>query len=257
MDAFESGQADAYRKKLDMLVKSSREAGGSADADLTLCELANAFRDAVAELTDNKRWLETLNYLHQKIEKAKDGELMMSEVKEALMIMFQVEFDDASLGKLFDMLDHARRGRIKFNQLLEFFSPTQGGADELKVPCENTVTTVCMSHDCSKLGLGGQGFARVVDVPADRVIFHRAYTQGVNAVAMDTGGRNFYVGANTGKGMEGVHEFDLMRTMTTTPLTASVAPIQRTFSYPPPVMCCAVSNDDEMVSGELGRGFAC
>ena len=101
----------------------------------------------------------------------------MSEVKDVLMIMFQVEFDDASLGKLFDMLDNARRGRIKFDQLMEFFSPTQGGADVLTLPCDNVVTTVCISDDCTKLGFGGIGYARVVDVGADRVIFHRSYPQ--------------------------------------------------------------------------------
>mmetsp|Transcript_22295 Transcript_22295/g.56929 ORF Transcript_22295/g.56929 Transcript_22295/m.56929 type:complete len:407 (+) Transcript_22295:2328-3548(+) len=125
--------------------------------------------------------------------------------------MFQVEFDDTSVIKLFETLDSGREGSVSMDQFMEYFSPTEGAGDIVNIPSETMVRAVCISQDCARIAFAGVGFVKVVDVVSGATIFERAYNQDVTVVAMDSHALHLFAGMRRAKGQSvaGVDEFRL------------------------------------------------
>ena len=90
------------------------------DSDMSMGELANALRSAVARHLDAGDWLAKLHDLFNAFDKTADARISRTEFSEAMRSMFAINFGGAILEKLFNYisLDNARSGYITWDNFL-------------------------------------------------------------------------------------------------------------------------------------------
>ena len=195
---------------------------------------ATAIQDAVVELVQNEAGLAKLFRTYHSHDENGEYVLDSNEFRGCLAALLSFDIGVSNADRLFASLDHRRTGTIANDLLMDFLFPMGEALRSVSTRASGAVTAVHLSDDTTKVGVGGAGFATVIDLATGNTLVAATYNHEVTDVRLDPRALTFYVATS-----DKVDEFETAGA--TGPSTSDVT---REFKYPNGrVLCVEVSTD--------------
>lgn len=165
---------------------------------------ATALQDAVAELAQDEAGLAKLFRTYHSHDENGEYVLDPNEFRGCLAALLSFDIGVTNADRLFAALDYRRTGAIANDLLMDFLFPMGTTPRTVSARASGTVTAVHLSDDATKVGVGGAGFAKVIDLATGNALVAATYNHDVACVRFDRRAQSFYVATS-----DKVDEFDL------------------------------------------------